>query len=83
MGETVSKAIAYASSEARMIEIRRILCPIDFSDASRHALEHSVVIAGWYGSRITALHVGHVPSWQRRRAAARIALPPVRSVRGR
>jgi nucleotide-binding universal stress UspA family protein len=42
-----------------MIEIRRILCPIDFSDASRHALEHAVVIAGWYGSRITALHVCH------------------------
>ena len=42
-----------------MIDIRRILCPIDFSDASRHALEHAVVIAGWYRSRIVALHVGH------------------------
>jgi nucleotide-binding universal stress UspA family protein len=42
-----------------MVEIRRILCPIDFSDVSRHALEHAVVIAGWYGSQITALHVCH------------------------
>jgi nucleotide-binding universal stress UspA family protein len=42
-----------------MIDIRRILCPIDFSDASRHALEHAMVIAGWYGSQITALHACH------------------------
>jgi nucleotide-binding universal stress UspA family protein len=44
-----------------MVEIREILCPTDFSDASRHALEHAVVIGKWYGSRITALHVLHVP----------------------
>ena len=40
-----------------MIEISRILCPIDFSDASRHAWDHAVTLAGWYGSRIAALHV--------------------------
>ena len=40
-----------------MVEIRHILCPIDFSDTSRHALEHAVAIAKWYGSHITALHV--------------------------
>jgi nucleotide-binding universal stress UspA family protein len=44
-----------------MIEIRRILCPIDFSEASRHALEHAVVLAKWYESRITALHIIHAP----------------------
>jgi nucleotide-binding universal stress UspA family protein len=44
-----------------MIEIRRILCPTDFSEASRHALEHAVVLAKWYESRITALHVIHAP----------------------
>jgi len=42
-----------------MVEIRRMLCPIDFSDTSRHALEHAVAIAKWYGSQITALHVIH------------------------
>ena len=42
-----------------MVEIRRILCPTDFSDSSRHALEHAMVIAGWYGSQIVALHVGN------------------------
>lgn len=40
-----------------MIIIRRILCPIDFSDTSRHALAHAVAIAKWYESPITALHV--------------------------
>lgn len=42
-----------------MADIRRILCPIDFSDASKHALEHAVMIAGWYRARITAVHVRH------------------------
>jgi len=28
-----------------MVEIRRILCPIDFSETSRHAIQHAVAIA--------------------------------------
>jgi nucleotide-binding universal stress UspA family protein len=40
-----------------MLEIRRILCPLDFSDASRRALDHAVMIGGWYHSQITGLHV--------------------------
>jgi len=40
-----------------MADIRRILCPVDFSSASRHALDHAVMIAGWYRARITAVHV--------------------------
>jgi nucleotide-binding universal stress UspA family protein len=40
-----------------MIEINRILCPIDFSEFSRHALDYAVAMARWYGSRVTALHV--------------------------
>jgi nucleotide-binding universal stress UspA family protein len=40
-----------------MIDIRRILCPIDFSEHSRRALDHAVAIARWYGSAITVLHV--------------------------
>lgn len=40
-----------------MIEIRRILCPIDFSDHSRRALDHAVAIARWYDSAVTVLHV--------------------------
>ena len=37
----------------------RIVCPIDFSDASQHALEHAVVIAQWYDAAIVGLHVAN------------------------
>jgi nucleotide-binding universal stress UspA family protein len=40
-----------------MLTITRILCPVDFSEPSTHAAEHAAVLAGWYGSSITALHV--------------------------
>ena len=40
-----------------MIEMKRILCPIDFSDHSRLALDHAVAIARWYKSTLTLLHV--------------------------
>ena len=39
------------------MNVKRILCPVDFSDTSAHAIEHAVVLAGWYKARITALHV--------------------------
>ena len=40
-----------------MIDIQRILCPIDFSDSSRRALDHAVAMARWYKATITAMHV--------------------------
>jgi nucleotide-binding universal stress UspA family protein len=40
-----------------MISINRILCPVDFSDASRVALEHAAALARWYDALLTALHV--------------------------
>jgi nucleotide-binding universal stress UspA family protein len=40
-----------------MISIARILCPVDFSDFSRRALDYAVGIARWYDARLTALHV--------------------------
>lgn len=43
-----------------MINIKSILCPVDFSEPSRRALEHSVVFARWFGAEFTVLHV--VPS---------------------
>ncbi len=43
--------------EATCIEIKRILCPIDFSDFSRHALDYAMAFARWYRAEITALHV--------------------------
>jgi nucleotide-binding universal stress UspA family protein len=41
------------------MDIRTILCPTDFSDTSKHALDHAVAIAQWYSARIVMLHVHH------------------------
>lgn len=40
-----------------MPDVRRILCPIDFSEASRAALEQAAAIAEWFGAAITVVHV--------------------------
>ena len=39
-----------------MIEFARIICPVDFSDASRDALKHAAAISGWSGASLTVLH---------------------------
>jgi nucleotide-binding universal stress UspA family protein len=44
-----------------MAEIKQILCPVDLSDTSRHALEHAFAFARWYRARVTVLHVLNVP----------------------
>ena len=43
-----------------MIQIRRVLCPVDFSEFSRRAVEHAVAIATWYESAVTLLHVSPI-----------------------
>jgi nucleotide-binding universal stress UspA family protein len=43
------------------MNIRRILCPTDFSETSAHAAEWAAAIAGYYGAGITALHVVQPP----------------------
>ena len=46
-----------------MINIARILCPIDFSESSNLALRHAIATAKWYGSRVTVLHVvSYIPA---------------------
>jgi nucleotide-binding universal stress UspA family protein len=37
--------------------IKRILCPVDLSPASLHALDHAAAVARWYKASVTALHV--------------------------
>ncbi|HZT75915.1 MAG TPA: universal stress protein [Vicinamibacterales bacterium] len=37
--------------------LKSILCPTDFSEPSRHAMEHAVTIAQWYGATVIPLHV--------------------------
>jgi nucleotide-binding universal stress UspA family protein len=40
-----------------MIPITHILCPVDFSEISRHAFDHAAAIARWYEARLTLLYV--------------------------
>jgi len=35
----------------------RILCPVDFSEASTHSIDQAIALAAWTHARITALHV--------------------------
>lgn len=44
--------------------IGRILCPVDFSQTSAHAVDYAVVLACHYKARLTALHVvGPAEPW--------------------
>jgi nucleotide-binding universal stress UspA family protein len=40
-----------------MITISHILCPVDFSEFSRHALHYATALAKWYRAPLTLLHV--------------------------
>lgn len=40
-----------------MIEIRTILCPVDFSDVARHALDHAAALARWYEASLAVIYV--------------------------
>lgn len=39
-----------------MVNITRILCPVDFSETSQHALEHAAALARWYSATLTVFH---------------------------
>src|SRR5690349_10730599 len=41
----------------RVTEIRRILCPVDFSDFSASVLAYAAAFAKLFGSEVTVLHV--------------------------
>ncbi len=40
-----------------MLQVTHVLCPVDLSDASRHALEHAGALARWHEARLTVLYV--------------------------
>ena len=42
------------------MNLAHILCPVDLSEASAHAVEQAAAIAAWYHAKVTILHV-HVP----------------------
>jgi nucleotide-binding universal stress UspA family protein len=39
------------------VDVQRILCGVDFSQHSQHALHHAVSVASAYGAQLTILHV--------------------------
>jgi nucleotide-binding universal stress UspA family protein len=49
--------MARLTLEAEMLSFSRILCPVDFSEASRHAWNHAVMIGAWFNSTMLVLHV--------------------------
>jgi nucleotide-binding universal stress UspA family protein len=40
-----------------MVQINRIVCPVDFSEVSRHAFDRALAVARSYNGAITVLHV--------------------------
>ena len=44
-----------------MVNINRILCPVDLSEFSRDALHHAVALAKWYEATVTVFHVWSAP----------------------
>jgi nucleotide-binding universal stress UspA family protein len=44
-------------TEATMLTLTRILCPIDFSESSRQALTYARAISSWYEAPLTVFHV--------------------------
>jgi nucleotide-binding universal stress UspA family protein len=39
------------------VTMDRILCPTDYSEFSQRAMRRAVELAGWFGARVTAVHV--------------------------
>jgi nucleotide-binding universal stress UspA family protein len=46
-----------------VVAIRKVLCPIDFSDTSRLALEYAVDLTQKLGADLTLLHVYQAPGY--------------------
>ena len=44
-----------------MVNINRILCPVDLSEFSRDALHHALALARWYEAQVTVCHVYSAP----------------------
>jgi hypothetical protein len=56
-----------------VLTFSRILCPVDFSDASSRALTYTTALANWRGARLDRSNTQHV---------VRTARYPVLTVRG-
>jgi nucleotide-binding universal stress UspA family protein len=61
-----------------MMSFERILCPVDFSDPSRRALNYAVALSAWYSAPLTVLHaVASVPVFEVAAPFGPLGTPPV------
>ena len=63
-----------------MVNITRILCPVDFSEFSHHALQYATAVARWYEAGLTVVYVhpATAPPWVVAPAVGAAALESVR-----
>jgi len=45
------------------MEIRRILCPVDFSDTSSHAFDYAIELASRFGAELHLVHAYQLPAY--------------------
>ena len=61
-----------------MMSFERILCPVDFSDPSRRALNYAVALSTWYNAPLAVLHAAaNVPVFEVTAPFGPLATPPV------
>jgi nucleotide-binding universal stress UspA family protein len=61
-----------------MMSFERILCPVDFSEPSRRALNYAVALSTWYRAPLTVLHaVANVPVFEVTAPFGPLGTPPV------
>lgn len=44
-----------------MTEVERIVCAVDFDEASRHALDYAIALAARLGASLTVVHAYEIP----------------------
>ena len=61
-----------------MISVRRILCPVDFSESSKQALDYAVALTSWYEGMLSVLHVcAELPVYELSSAAGPAIAAPI------
>jgi len=61
-----------------MMSFERILCPVDFSDPSRRALNYAAALSRWHGAPLTVLHApSNVPVFEVTGPFGPLGTPPL------
>jgi nucleotide-binding universal stress UspA family protein len=57
------------------LQFKRILCPTDFSEASRSALSHAIAVARWFEAELTLVHVAPIVPLAGSELAVNVSMP--------